>query len=90
VRASCPLELYKLNAQQLTRGLALLNPYASGFFVIWQKFKSYPCLVYYSDLTKMREHYPDWDITISLEETIKQIVESWQQRLNTGDKLLCS
>jgi hypothetical protein len=22
---------------------------------------------------------------ISLEETIKQIVESWQQRLNTGD-----
>ena len=42
-------------------------------------------ICYYSDLTKMREHYPDWDITISLEETIKQIVESWQQRLNTGD-----
>jgi len=33
----------------------------------------------------MREHYPHWDITIALEETIKQIVESWQQRLNTGD-----
>ena len=42
-------------------------------------------ICYYSDLTKMREHYPHWDITISLEETIKQIVESWQQRLNTGD-----
>ncbi|MDD1422658.1 hypothetical protein MEO40_26845 [Dolichospermum sp. ST_sed1] len=41
-------------------------------------------ICYYSDLTKMREHYPHWDITISLEETIKQIVESWQQRLNTG------
>ena len=42
-------------------------------------------ICYYSDLRKMREHYPHWDITISLEETIKQIVESWQQRLNTGD-----
>ncbi len=42
-------------------------------------------ICYYSDLTKMREHYPQWDITISLEETIKQIVESWQQRLKTGD-----
>ncbi|GCL42787.1 hypothetical protein [Anabaena sp. FACHB-1250] len=42
-------------------------------------------ICYYSDLTKMRDHYPHWDMTISLEETIKQIVESWQQRLNTGD-----
>jgi CDP-paratose 2-epimerase len=42
-------------------------------------------ICYYSDLTKMREHYPHWDITIPLEETIKQIVESWQQRLNTGN-----
>jgi CDP-paratose 2-epimerase len=33
----------------------------------------------------MRDHYPHWDITISLEETSEQIVESWQQRLNTGD-----
>lgn len=38
-------------------------------------------ICYYSDLSKMREHYPGWDITISLEETIKQIVMSWQQRL---------
>ena len=38
-------------------------------------------ICYYSDLTKMREHYPNWDITISLEETIKQIIESWHDRL---------
>jgi len=38
-------------------------------------------ICYYSDLSKMREHYPNWDITISLEETIGQIVESWQKRL---------
>ena len=38
-------------------------------------------ICYYSDLTKMRSHYPNWDITISLEETIQQIVISWQKRL---------
>jgi CDP-paratose 2-epimerase len=37
-------------------------------------------ICYYSDLRKMREHYPNWDISISLEETIRQIVESWQSR----------
>jgi CDP-paratose 2-epimerase len=28
----------------------------------------------------MRAHYPTWDITQSLEETIRQIVESWKKR----------
>lgn len=37
-------------------------------------------ICYYSDLCKMRAHYPDWDITQSLEETIRQIVESWRRR----------
>src|SRR4051812_15015205 len=39
-------------------------------------------ICYYSDLRKMRAHYPSWDITQSLEETIRQIVESWRQRQN--------
>lgn len=38
-------------------------------------------ICYYSDLSKMKEHYPNWDITISLDETIKQIVASWKHRL---------
>ena len=38
-------------------------------------------ICYYSDLTKMKLHYPSWDITISLNDTIKQIVESWSVRL---------
>jgi CDP-paratose 2-epimerase len=38
-------------------------------------------ICYYSDLRKMRAHYPQWDIIISLNETIRQIVESWQGRL---------
>lgn len=35
-------------------------------------------ICYYSDLRKMRNHYPSWDITISIEETIRQIVDAWQ------------
>ena len=37
-------------------------------------------ICYYSDLTKMRQHYPKWDISISLKDTIGQIVEAWKQR----------
>ena len=38
-------------------------------------------ICYYSDLRKMRAHYPAWDISISLPETIKQIVSAWKSRL---------
>jgi CDP-paratose 2-epimerase len=37
-------------------------------------------ICYYSDLRKMRQHYPSWDITISLEDTTQQIVEAWKVR----------
>jgi CDP-paratose 2-epimerase len=33
-------------------------------------------ICYYSDLAKMRAHYPAWDITVGLEETVRQIVEA--------------
>jgi len=39
-------------------------------------------ICYVSDLRKMRGHYPAWDITIGLEETVGQIVEAWQERLH--------
>jgi CDP-paratose 2-epimerase len=37
-------------------------------------------ICYISNLAKMRAHYPAWDITISLEETVRQIVENWRAR----------
>jgi CDP-paratose 2-epimerase len=37
-------------------------------------------ICYISNLAKMREHYPGWDITISLEETIRQIVQALENR----------
>jgi CDP-paratose 2-epimerase len=39
-------------------------------------------ICYYSDLRKMISHYPSWNITISLEETINQIVMSWKKRIS--------
>lgn len=39
-------------------------------------------ICYYSDLSKAKSHYPDWDITVDLDEIFRQIVEGWDQRLS--------
>ena len=39
-------------------------------------------ICYYSDLSKMKAHYPSWDITKSLSRTIAEIVSSWRERLD--------
>jgi CDP-paratose 2-epimerase len=38
-------------------------------------------ICYISNLAKMRADYPGWDITVSLEETIRQIVDAWRSRI---------
>jgi CDP-paratose 2-epimerase len=38
-------------------------------------------ICYYSDLTKLRTHYPAWDISISLTETIQEMTDAWTTRL---------
>lgn len=38
-------------------------------------------ICYYSDLRKMREHYPGWDISVSLTQIFEEIVQSWRERL---------
>jgi CDP-paratose 2-epimerase len=38
-------------------------------------------ICYYSDLHKMREHYPQWRLTKSLDDTLKEIGASWVDRL---------
>ena len=37
-------------------------------------------ICYYSDLTKMKLHYPDWSITKSLKQTFEEIYISWKNR----------
>lgn len=38
-------------------------------------------ICYFSNLDKMRQHYPNWGITVSLEETVRQIVEATQKKM---------
>ena len=38
-------------------------------------------ICYYSDLRKMRSHYPAWDITKSLDAIFDEIASSWTSRL---------
>ena len=37
-------------------------------------------ICYYSDLTKIKSHYPDFNLRHSLSDTIKQIVEAYKRR----------
>lgn len=37
-------------------------------------------ICYYSDLRKVRAHYPGWDITRSLDDIFMEVVEAWQHR----------
>jgi len=38
-------------------------------------------ICYYSDLTKMKTHYPSWNLTKSLRQTVEEIVLAWQGRM---------
>jgi CDP-paratose 2-epimerase len=37
-------------------------------------------ICYYSDLSKMKSHYPNWMITKSLEDTFKEIYQAWMAK----------
>jgi len=37
-------------------------------------------ICYYSDLTKMKAHYPEWDITRDLKNTFSEIYNNWKNR----------
>jgi CDP-paratose 2-epimerase len=37
-------------------------------------------ICYYSDLRKMREHYPRWNLTKSLPQIVGEIADSWRER----------
>jgi hypothetical protein len=38
-------------------------------------------ICYYSDLRKIRQHYPRWDVTRSLAQIIEEVVKGWHERL---------
>ena len=41
-------------------------------------------MCYYSDLSKMKAHYPQWEITVGLDRTFEEIVRDWEDRRSTA------
>ncbi|MCB0170541.1 MAG: NAD-dependent epimerase/dehydratase family protein [Anaerolineae bacterium] len=41
-------------------------------------------ICYYSNLAKIQQHFPNWSITKSVEAILKEVVESWQVRLESS------
>jgi CDP-paratose 2-epimerase len=39
-------------------------------------------ICYYSDLRKAKAHYPSWEISKSLEQTVREIVQRWMEHRN--------
>jgi len=43
-------------------------------------------ICYISDLSKMKQHYPGWDISKNLEVIFEEILVSWKQRKKNADQ----
>lgn len=88
IKAPRSAEVYNLgggrqNTCSIREAFSLAESY-TGKKMKWvynEKNREGDHICYYSNLDKMKDHYPGWDITISLEDTIRQIVESWKIRL---------
>jgi len=72
----------KANSCSIAEAFSLTEEYTGrkqvSVYVDQNRIGDHIC--YYSDLRKMRAHYPQWDISVSLEETVRQIVEAWRRR----------
>jgi CDP-paratose 2-epimerase len=44
------------------------------------KARSGDHICYISDLSKLRAHYPGWDITVSLDTILQEIIDGWRSR----------
>lgn len=67
-----------LEAFALTEGL-------TGRKMDWtysEQARSGDHICYYSDLRRMRADYPAWDLTVSVSETVEQIVDAWSRRID--------
>jgi CDP-paratose 2-epimerase len=80
-------EVYNLgggrqNSCSILEAFALVEN-VSGNKMNWQYIESNRAgdhICYISDLTKIRSHYPKWNITVSLPEIAEQITQGWVAR----------
>ena len=53
------------------------------FYVMLEANRIGDHVCYYSDLSKVKAHYPNWKISISLRSIVEEIVEEWKRRLGS-------
>ena len=72
----------KANSTSILEAFALVERFSGRrqVYTYSDQNRSGDHICYYSDLRKIKAHFPGWDITQSLEETVRQIVEAWQTR----------
>ena len=72
----------KANSTSILEAFALVERFSGKrqVYTYSDQNRSGDHICYYSDLRKIKAHFPGWDITQSLEETVRQIVEAWQTR----------
>ena len=68
--------IYKVNELQRVDNLDIWEN-----FTVSDEARSGDHQWYISDLTKFKDHYPEWDITISLDEIIKQIYDAEKAKI---------
>jgi CDP-paratose 2-epimerase len=73
----------KANSCSILEAFALAERFSgrSQNYVILDAGRIGDHICYYSDLRKIRSHYPNWDVTVSLPKIFEEIVEAWNQRL---------
>ena len=84
-------EVYNLgggrqNSCSILEAFALAERFSgrSQNYVILEDSRIGDHICYYSDLRKIRSHYPNWDIKVSLPDIVEEIVEAWNWRLRNG------
>lgn len=89
VRAPRVAEVYNLgggrgNSCSILEAFAMAEE-ATGTPIAWQYVEENRIgdhICYYSNLAKMRAHYPGWDVTVPLPRIVEEIAGSWRTRLS--------
>ena len=91
IEESRTAEVYNLgggrqNSCSILEAFALAERFSgrSQNYVILEDSRIGDHICYYSDLRKIRSHYPNWDIKVSLPDIVEEIVEAWNWRLRNG------
>jgi len=88
-----PAEVYNLgggkqNSCSILEAFALAEEFSGKpqKYLIFEESRIGDHICYYSDLRKIRDHYPNWEIKISLSSIVEEIVTAWTQRLSLATK----